>query len=47
MPEIRERLLSGFAAIPIGGTPEQLGEFLRADIDKWARVIQAGNIKAD
>jgi len=47
MPEIRERLSSGFAAIPIGGTPEQLGEFIRADIDKWARVIRAGNIKAE
>jgi tripartite-type tricarboxylate transporter receptor subunit TctC len=47
MPEVRERLSSGFAAIPVGGTPEQLSEFLRADIDRWARVIRAGNIKAD
>lgn len=28
------------------GTPEQLGEILRADIDKWSRVIKAAGIKA-
>src|SRR5258708_23752079 len=42
LPEIRERL-HALAGVPVGGTPEQLGEFLRADIDKWARVIRAGN----
>jgi tripartite-type tricarboxylate transporter receptor subunit TctC len=46
MPEIRERLL-GLASPPVGDTPEQFGQFLRAEIDKWARVIRAGNIKAE
>jgi len=36
-----------FAVVPVGGTPEELGQFMRTDIDKWARVIRAGNIRAD
>jgi tripartite-type tricarboxylate transporter receptor subunit TctC len=46
MPEVRERLLA-LASPPAGGTPEQFGRHIVAEIDKWARVIRAGNIKAD
>ncbi len=45
-PEVRERLLA-LASPPMGGTPEQFGERIRIEIDKWARVIRAANIKAD
>jgi tripartite-type tricarboxylate transporter receptor subunit TctC len=45
-PEVRERL-EALAAPPIGGTPEQLAQYMRSEIDKWARVIKAGNIKAE
>jgi hypothetical protein len=31
----------------MGGSPEQFGQHLRTEVDKWARVIRAGNIKAD
>ncbi len=44
--DVRKRI-SDLAGIPMGGSPEKLGEFLRADVAKWARVIQAGNVKAD
>jgi len=44
--EVRKRI-SDLAGIPMGGSPEKLGEFLRADVAKWARVIQAGNVRAD
>lgn len=44
--EVTKRI-SDLAGIPMGGSPEKLGEFLRADVAKWARVIQAGNVKAD
>ena len=44
--EVRERLLA-LATIPIGESPEHFDQYLRADIDKWARVIRAGNIKAE
>ena len=33
-PEIAEKLLS-LGMTPVGGTPEQFGAFIRADIDKW------------
>ncbi len=45
-PDIKERL-DQLATIPIGGTPEELGTFLKGEIDKWAKVIKAGNIKVD
>jgi len=46
MPEVRERLL-GLASPPIGGTPEQFGQHIRREIDKWARVIRTANIKPE
>ena len=45
-PEVRERLIA-LASPPVGDTPEQFARFLREQVDKWARVIRAGNIKAD
>lgn len=44
MPEVRDRLVS-LATIPMGGPPERLAQVIRTDIDKWARVIRAGNLK--
>jgi tripartite-type tricarboxylate transporter receptor subunit TctC len=46
MPDIAERLNS-MAAEPAPGTPEQFGAFIRAEIDKWAKVVKAANMKAD
>jgi tripartite-type tricarboxylate transporter receptor subunit TctC len=43
-PEVRERL-QGLGTIPMSGTPEQLGQFLHTEIDKWAGVIKTANIK--
>jgi tripartite-type tricarboxylate transporter receptor subunit TctC len=51
--EINKALLSQavqekFAAvgyIPGGGTPEQFAEFIRKETDKWAKVIEAAEIK--
>lgn len=45
-PQVRERLV-GLATIPMGGSPEQFGQHLRAEVDKWARVIRAGNVRVD
>lgn len=45
-PEVVERL-SSQGAQPHGGTPEETAAFLRAEIDKWAKVIKATNMKAD
>jgi tripartite-type tricarboxylate transporter receptor subunit TctC len=46
LPEVRDRLLA-LASPPVGGTPEQFAEHIKREIDKWARVIRAANIKPE
>lgn len=46
MADVRERL-AVMGVEPIGTTPEQLAAIMRADMDKWTRVIRAANIKLD
>ncbi len=46
MPDIRERLIA-LASPPVGGTPEQFGQHIKREIDKWARVIRAADIKPE
>ena len=46
LAEVRERLLA-LASPPMGGTPEQFGTYLRAETEKWARVIRAAHIKPE
>src|SRR6266513_345031 len=46
MPDVRERLIA-LASPPVGGTPEQFGQHIKREIDKWARVIRAANIKPE
>jgi tripartite-type tricarboxylate transporter receptor subunit TctC len=44
--DTRERLtaMGGEAAT---GTPEQAAEFLRAEYERWGRVIREGGIKSE
>ena len=45
-PELRERLVAmGF--IIVASTPEQTGVKVRTELDMWARVVKAGNIKPE
>lgn len=46
VPDVRERII-GLAGVPMGGSPEQFGQHLRTEIDQWARVIRANNIRLD
>jgi len=46
MPDIADRLNS-MAAEPAPGTPEQFSAFIRTEIDKWAKVVKAANMKAE
>jgi tripartite-type tricarboxylate transporter receptor subunit TctC len=46
MPEVRERLVA-LASPPVGGSPEEFGQYMKREVDKWARVIRAANIKAE
>jgi tripartite-type tricarboxylate transporter receptor subunit TctC len=45
-PELRQRL-AGEALDPMPMTPEAFGEFMKADIARWAKLAQERNIKLD
>ena len=45
-PEIKSKLVAQ-GIEPGGMTPAELAAFQKAEVDKWARVIKAGNIKVD
>jgi tripartite-type tricarboxylate transporter receptor subunit TctC len=45
-PEVRERFVAQ-GADPGGNTPEQFAAFIRAETDKWTRVVKFSNAKVD
>jgi tripartite-type tricarboxylate transporter receptor subunit TctC len=45
-PEIKSKLVAQ-GIEPGGMSPAELGAFQKQEIEKWARVIKAGNIKVD
>ncbi|HVE89600.1 MAG TPA: tripartite tricarboxylate transporter substrate binding protein [Burkholderiaceae bacterium] len=45
-PEIREKLLAQ-GSEAVGGTPEQLGAVVNAELPKWAKLVKDAGIKAD
>jgi tripartite-type tricarboxylate transporter receptor subunit TctC len=45
-PEIRDKLVA-LGADPIGSTPEQFAAHLRAETEKWGRLVKDLDIKAD
>jgi tripartite-type tricarboxylate transporter receptor subunit TctC len=46
LPEMQQRLTDlGF--IPEGGTPEEFGEFVRADIARWEKVVLETRMKVE
>ena len=45
-PSVRRRL-DEMGALPASGGAKELGDFVRAETAKWARVIKAANIKLD
>jgi tripartite-type tricarboxylate transporter receptor subunit TctC len=46
MPDVAERIVAG-GEIPDPSTPEQLGRFVRSEIDKWAKVIRSSGIRLE
>jgi tripartite-type tricarboxylate transporter receptor subunit TctC len=45
-PEMEDRITAlGFSMV--GNTPEEFGKQIAFEIDKWAKVIRAANIKAE
>jgi tripartite-type tricarboxylate transporter receptor subunit TctC len=45
-PAVVKRL-TDLGAVPMGGSPEKLAAFQRAEQEKWGKVIQAAKIKPD
>ncbi len=45
-PEVAERF-AALGAIPMGGSAADFDRFIRADLQKWARVVRERNIKPD
>jgi len=45
-PDVRQRLLND-GAVPVGNSPEEFANYLRAETTKWAKVVQAAGIKPE
>ena len=45
-PDLRQRLVSQ-GVDPVGNTPEQYTAFMKNEVQKWAKVIKAANIKGE
>lgn len=43
LSDVRERMVAE-GTIPVGGTPVQLGELVRSEVEKWRRIIQQAGI---
>ena len=43
-PQIRAKL-DALGVVVVGSTPEQLGTHLKAEMERWAPVIKAADIK--
>ncbi|MGA0025254.1 MAG: tripartite tricarboxylate transporter substrate binding protein [Burkholderiales bacterium] len=43
MPDIRERL-SRLGSVPVANSPEEARKFIRAEIEKWKKVVKAAGI---
>lgn len=46
LPDVRERM-RGLASEPSAGTPQELGEFVRAEMARFSKLIADNNIKAE
>jgi len=46
LPDVVERL-SGQGAEPVGNTPEDFSAFIRSEINKWANLVKAANMRVE
>ncbi len=46
MPEMQERL-KGLGMLPARLTAEQFAAFQKAEVEKWARVVKAANLRLE
>jgi tripartite-type tricarboxylate transporter receptor subunit TctC len=46
-PEILKRISQQGSALIVGGTPEHFADFIRAEIEKWGKVVRESGAKAN
>ena len=46
LPDVREKLI-GAGMEPVGGSPEDFGRFIRAEIAKWSKIAKEVGARAD
>lgn len=46
LPDVKERF-SGLGADPLPSTPERFGQVMRADAEKWGKVIREAGVRAE
>ncbi|MSQ72829.1 MAG: tripartite tricarboxylate transporter substrate binding protein [Betaproteobacteria bacterium] len=46
LPDIRERL-DAQGLEPVGGTPQQFGDYVKTEIVKWGKVVREANMKTE
>jgi tripartite-type tricarboxylate transporter receptor subunit TctC len=46
LPDIKERL-AALGIEPVGGSTAECDAFVRAEMDKWSKVIRAAGLKAE
>src|SRR3954468_19479611 len=45
-PDVRERL-QALGVSPLSGSPDELGKYLKFEVDRWAKLIKERGIKLD
>ena len=45
-PDVIEKF-AGLAVVAVGGTAAEFERFIRADLEKWTRVVKERNIRPD
>jgi tripartite-type tricarboxylate transporter receptor subunit TctC len=46
LPEVKERIAT-FGFDPVGNSPEEFAEFVKADIAQWAKVVKESGARVD
>ena len=46
LPDVNERIVA-LGAQPVGGTPKEYAEFIKAEIQKWQKVIRSAGVKIE
>ena len=46
MPDFKKRIEAD-AVEPIGSTPEQLGDYIKVELVKWAKIVKDSGARVD